>query len=85
LDHLRIYGLGIAKPEYIKREEMTSDPGANACANVRKLTAMVLKTMDITIVMGNVVKRKKKKAPASRDKLVMKYNGTVNVKGFRIL
>jgi hypothetical protein len=60
VDYLRIYGLGIAKPEYIKREEMTSDPGANACTNVRELAAMDLKTMDMTIVMGNVVETKKK-------------------------
>ena len=85
MDHLRIYGLGIAKPEYVKREEMTSDPGANACTNVRELAAMVLETMDMTIVMENVVKTKKKKAPAFRCKLVMKYNGTLNGKGFRIL
>lgn len=64
---------------------MTSDPGANACANVRELAAMVLKTMDMTIVMRNVVKTKKKKAPASRRKFVMKYKGTLNVKAFRIL
>ena len=80
-----MYGLGSAKPEYIMRDKMMSDPGAKACASVRELAAIVLKSIAITIVIRNVVKTKKKKPPASRRKLVMKYSGTLNVTAFRIL
>ena len=64
---------------------MMSEPGAIACASVRELAAIVRKSIDITMVMRNVVSTKKKNGPASRRRFVMKYNGTLNVNAFKIL
>lgn len=80
-----MYGFGRAKPEYIRSDAMTMDPGARAWAKVREVAAIVLKTMDMTIVTRNEVSIKKKKCPVSLRRFAMKYKGMLKVKVFRIL
>ncbi len=46
--------------------------GTMACDKVRDALAMVRKIMDIASTVANEMSRKKKKAPGSRRRLVMK-------------
>lgn len=80
-----MYGFGKAKPEYIKSDAMTIDPGAKAWAKVREVAAIVLNTMDMTIVTKNEASMKKKKCPVSRRRFAIKYKGMLKVKVLRIL
>lgn len=80
-----MYGFGRANPEYIRRDAMTRDPGAKAWAKVREVAAMVLNTMDMTMVTRNEVRMKKKKCPESLRKFAMKYNGMLKVNALSAL
>lgn len=69
----------------VTNARMSRAAGTIACESVRDAEAIVLKIMDMQSVTRNVMKRKKKKGPGSRRRLVMKYSVRLYVKAFRIL
>lgn len=69
-----MYRVGIVNPVKITIARMRMAAGAMAPGRVRDTEATVLNTMDMTKVVKKAVKRKKKNAPGSRRRFVMKYN-----------
>ena len=59
--------------------------GTMACESVRDAEAMVRKIIDMARTVVKVISRKKKKAPGSRRRFVMKYNTTLNAIAFMTL
>lgn len=59
--------------------------GANAWLRVLETDAIVRKSMLMTKVRKNEMSRKKKKAPGSRLKFVMKYSTRLKIIVFKIL
>lgn len=58
--------------------------GAKACSKARETEAIVRNINDITIVVEYDIRTKKKKAPGSRRRLVMKYMTRLKVIALRI-
>lgn len=69
-----MYAVGIAKPVYIIIPSIIIAAGARACGKDRETDAIVLNIIDITNKAKNDINRKKKNAPGSRRRLVMKYS-----------
>lgn len=80
-----MYRVGIANPVKMIIARMKTAEGANACARVRETEAMVRKNMDMANVRKNVIKTKKKNAPGSLRRPVMKYRAKLKVMEFPIL
>jgi hypothetical protein len=80
-----MYLVGMTKPVKIMMARMKIAAGAIACASDLETEPMNLKNMDMTTVVKNEIRTKKKKAPASRRRFVMKYNTTLNTIALAIL
>jgi hypothetical protein len=64
--------VGIVKPVYMTRPKIRMAAGVNAETKDLESEAMDLKNMDITRVSTNEMRTKKKKAPGSLRRWVMK-------------
>lgn len=73
------------KPVKVTIARIRMAVGTMACESVREAEAIVLKIIDMQIVTRKVTKRKKKKAPGSLRRLVMKYNVRLKKMALRIL
>lgn len=59
--------------------------GTRAWNRVREAEPMVRKIMDMTMTVAKLMSQKKKKAPGSRRRLVIKYSVTLKMIEFIIL
>jgi len=64
---------------------MMTAAGTMACERVRDALAIVRNIIDMVMTVTKEISRKKKKAPASRRRFVMKYSVTLKTMQFMIL
>ena len=72
LDQPSMFGVGMVKPVYMTIARIRIAAGASACVSDREVAAIVLNTIDMVRVRKNEISTKKKNAPGSRLRFVIK-------------
>jgi len=84
-DQPNMYRVGIVKPVKITIARIRIAAGAMAPGRVRDVDATKRNTIDMTMVVEKATNTKKKNAPGSRRRLVIKYNVKLKKSALRIL